>query len=302
LTKIEWVRNADESQGKTWNPVTGCSAVSEGCRNCYARRMARRLAGRCGYPEYPRHFDVTLHSDRLDVPLRRKKPTTYFVCSMSDLFHKDVPPWFVCEVWQVMRECPRHTFQILTKRPGRMLRLIETYIADHEFGIEPLPNTWLGVSCENQATADERVPLLLQIPAAVRFVSCEPLLGPIDFGNHGWYWPDDGPEIGYDPPSWIIVGGESGPGARPMPPNWARSLRDQCREAGIPHFFKQHGAWLHESQFLEPVTIHTPGIVTFEEWDFPTHRWPDGSQSYRVGKKMAGRLLDGREWNEMPEV
>ena len=300
LTRIEWVRNADKSQGKTWNPITGCSAVSEGCRNCYARRMARRLAGRHGYPEYPHHFDVTLRPDRLDEPLRRKKPTTYFVCSMSDLFHPGIPPWFVCEVWQVMRECPQHLFQILTKRPKRMLRLIKTYIADHEFGIEPLPNVYLGVSCENQATADERIPLLLRTPAAVRFVSVEPMLAAIDIRAYlpgtegrGEYC------CGLD---WVIVGGESGPGARPMHPDWARSLRDQCQEAGVPYFYKQHGAWLHESQFLEPVTIHTPGIVTFEEWNPPKYQWPDGTQSYRVGKKAAGRLLNGCEWNEMPEV
>jgi len=205
---------------------------------------------------------------------------------MSDLFHPDVPPWFVCEVWQVMRECPQHLFQILTKRPRRMLRLIETYIADHEFGVESLSNVWLGVSVENQATADERIPLLLQTPAAVRFVSCEPLLGPIDIGQYLSYYPilpDVDP--GYDGISWTICGGESGPGARPMHPDWARSLRDQCQGAGTPFFFKQWGAY-------RPYDGHGPA---------PT-RFNDGMGMICIGKKAAGRLLDGREWNEMPEA
>jgi len=198
--------------------------------------MARRLAGRCGYPNYPHHFDVTLHHDRLDVPLRRKKPTTYFVVSMGDLFHENVPPWFVCEVWQVMRECPRHLFQILTKRPKRMLHLIKTYIADHEFGIEPLPNVWLGVSCENQTTADERIPLLLQTPAAVRFVSAEPLLGPIDLRPYL-----EGRErYNNEVLDWTIAGAESGPGARPMDEDWVRLLRNQCQITKSAFFYKQN--------------------------------------------------------------
>lgn len=263
MTKIEWVRNADKSQGKTWNPVTGCSAVSEGCRLCYARRMARRLAGRYGYPEYPHHFDVTLRPDRLDIPLRRKKPTTYFICSMSDLFHEDVPFEFIGRVFATTIAADRHTFQILTKRPERMLSFISWFQAKTALYLRMFRHIWLGVSCENQATADERIPLLLQTPAAVRFVSCEPLLGPIDLGNPNWYWPDDGPETGHDPLSWIICGSESGPGARPMDEDWVRSLKNQCRAAGIPFFYKQ-------------------AVIN--------------------GKKVSCPELDGRQYREMPEV
>jgi len=269
-SKIEWT---DE----VWNPVTGCTPVSEGCRNCYAKRMAHRLAGRYGYPKEPREFDVTLRPERLEQPLRWRKPRRVFPCSMSDLFHKGIPPWFVCEVWRVMRECPQHTFQILTKRPGRMLRLIKTYIADHEFGVRPLPNVHLGVSVENQATADERREYLRQCPAAVKYVSYEPALGPVDW-------------TGWEFVSQIISGGESGPGARPSHPDWHRVTRDFCQENGIAYFMKQWGHWQPVDQSNELV----PGNTR-------EYTWEDGTISFAIGKHAAGHLLDGRTWQEFPK-
>lgn len=270
-TKIEWT---DE----TWNPVTGCTKVSEGCCNCYAERMARRLAGRCGYPAAPKHFDVSLHPGRLEQPLRWKKPRMIFVCSMGDLFHEDVGGAFITEVWDIMRRTPQHTYQVLTKRPEQMARdIFRIYAWAH---CEPLPNVWLGVSVESPDYL-WRIDELMKCPAAVRFVSLEPLLGPIDLSKWlrergGGYFPIGLPRQQPSlPPNWhqscldwIIVGGESGPGARPMHPDWARDIRDQCQAAGVPFFFKQWGAWR-----------------------------PDSTKTY---KRRAGRLLDGRTWDEMP--
>lgn len=175
-TKIEWVINQDGTKGKTWNPVSGCTPISPGCAHCYAKRMAQRLAGRCGYPEAPHEFDVTLHPEKVGDPLRWKKPTRVFVCSMSDLFHHDVPFEFIKDVSRVMRACPQHTFQVLTKRPERMAEFAAA------IGIA-WPNVWLGVTAEDQEQADQRIPVLLQIPAAVRFVSIEPLLEPVDLST-----------------------------------------------------------------------------------------------------------------------
>jgi len=265
-TKIEWAMNPDGSRGETWNPITGCSPVSEGCHNCYAKRMARRLAGRCGYPEYPHHFDVTLHPDRLDQPFHWKKPRRIFVCSMSDFWHPAVPLNFQLEMWKVMEKCPQHTFLILTKRPEQMIML------EHIGGVPVYPNTWYGVTVENQRTANERIPSLLQIPAAVRFVSCEPLLAPLDLSRwlgktmecpiHGRvsarYWTTQKScglcmeEMRCSPGeatlltrnvdlgiSWVLVGSEAGPGARPMDEDWVRSIISQCKTAAVPAFYKQ---------------------------------------------------------------
>lgn len=317
MTKIEWT---DE----TWNPVTGCTPASTGCLNCYAKRMAKRLAGRFGYPEAPHEFDVTLHEDRLIQPIQWKKPRMVFVCSMSDLFHEDVPSKFIKrDVWSVMVDAKQHIFQLLTKRPERALELLGNHT--------PWPsNVWLGVSCENQEQADKRIPLLLATPAAVRFVSLEPLLGAIDVEE--WLEPNyasiiaeaewepvspDDPR--YNELDWVIVGGESGPGARPMHPQWARDIRDQCREALTPYFFKQWGAWAVKdtyARFCSSTGNKLPASRCFGVLD-PDGTWhaystgwnarpedPDTGEAYmvRVGKKRAGRLLDGREWNLMPEV
>jgi len=221
-SKIEWT---DE----TWNPITGCTKISAGCKNCYAERMARRLAGRYGYPEYPDHFKVTLHPDRLEEPLHWRKPRMVFVCSMSDLFHEDVPSEFIKrDVWNVMVDAKQHVFQILTKRPARMLQLWRNHT--------PWPeNIWCGVTAENQVTADERIPLLLQVPAAVRFVSCEPLLGAVDLR---WYL-GTGELLSQNYLDWVIIGSESGPRRRNCDLDWVRSLTKQCLAGRVSVFVKQ---------------------------------------------------------------
>lgn len=243
-TKIEWCAPPGYVP-ETWNPETGCTPVSKGCINCYAERMARRLAGRYGYPEAPNHFKVTLHPDRMAEPLRWRKPRFCFVCSMGDLFHEDVPGRFINDPWCVMRNTPQHTYVVLTKRPARLLRWTETAANAKTWPIDEIwsDNIWLGVTAENQETADKRIPELLKIPAAVRFVSCEPLLGPIDLKP---YLKDL---------DWVIVGGETGPGWRCFPEHemeftmrqrmnhWyyacIKSILIQCRDAGVPFFGKK---------------------------------------------------------------
>jgi len=244
MTKIEWTHRPG-TVGVTWNPVTGCTKISEGCAHCYAERMSKRLAGRFGYPaDDP--FRVTLHPDKLELPRKWKKPRTVFVCSMGDLFHRDVPYDEIAFVFHEMARSPQHTYLVLTKRPDEMLAFWKRYRYDTGIELEPPPSyIWFGVTCENQQRANERIPLLLQCPAAVRFVSVEPMLGPVDIsiaeiefsGGH----PDDPASYEYSANvlDWVIVGGETGPGARPMHPGWARDIRDQCQAAGVPYFFKQ---------------------------------------------------------------
>ncbi|MFE3031537.1 DUF5131 family protein [Streptomyces canus] len=272
MTTIEWT---DE----VWNPTTGCDRTSPGCDGCYALTMARRLKG-MGQAKYqtdgdPRTsgpgFGIATHPDALTEPLRWRKSRRVFVNSMSDLFHAHVPVEFITDVWRTMQATPQHTYQILTKRAARLPRVLDRV---HEaLGLtEPLPNVWLGVSVESQKYADLRIPALLETPAAVRFLSCEPLLGPIDLSP--WLRPAPGcgrvdPEDGtcthpdamtpechrwadcpartryedWGGPDWVIVGGESGPKARAMHPKWARQIRDACDVAGVPFFFKQWGEW-----------------------------------------------------------
>ena len=279
-TTIEWATH-------TWNPVTGCTKVSQGCKHCYAERMAKRFSRRgilpgtdsegnavewdtCESPNGP-DFQVLLHPERLDEPLHWRKPRRVFVCSMSDLFHEAVPDDFRDRVFASMALAAQHTFMVLTKRPRLLTdymagKLLCGRIAQHIAGIDgrpvrwawggdgtancvgtrpwPLPNVWLGVSVEDQATADERIPLLLRTPAAVRFVSYEPALGPVDFtpwlgcdlenSSHGVLMPGV---------SWLICGGESGPGARPMQVEWAQSAADQCSAAGVAFFMKQDSGY-----------------------------------------------------------
>jgi len=288
-TKIEW---AD----KVWNPVTGCTKVSEGCRNCYAELMANRFWG-------DRKFsDVRYNPEKLFQPLSWKKPARVFVNSMSDLFHKDVPFTVILNIWRVMMDAKQHTFMILTKRPERMIEFIKWLnISDDEIQ----QNIWLGVSVEDQKTAEQRIPDLLATPAKVRFLSCEPLLGPLDLwkfatreetfgsmydhrGSYGFYPGLPKESVKYhEGIDWVIAGGESGPNARPMHPDWARSIRDQCVDAGVPFFFKQWGEWV-------------PAVFRME---YPTSKsfvFKDGALVMRAGKKKAGRVLDGREWNEFP--
>ena len=299
-TKIEWT-------DATWNPVTGCTKVSQGCKHCYAERDWARLqhllrfAGRA-------FTEVVCHPERLDQPLRWLKPRRIFVNSMSDLFHEDVPDEFIDRVFAVMSLSYRHTFQVLTKRPGRMrdymmrdpmtgaLRDLAWQIAGWRNGqVTPFPrkNIWLGVSVEDQATADERIPLLLQTPAAVRWVSAEPLLGPIDLlragaiemDSVGCLTPGGGESFARGLVDWIVVGGESGPKARPMHPDWARSLRDQCASADVAFLHKQNGEFASVSE----VEGHGLHFV-----------FPDGATVRRVGKKAAGRLLDGVQHDGYP--
>ena len=279
-TKIEW---ADA----VWNPVTGCTPISEACDHCYAKRMATRLAGRYGY-DSKKPFSITEHPDKFKDPCKTRKPTRFFVCSMGDLFHESISFNKIASIiWYATREeSKKHTFLLLTKRPERMRDFFAEYykLCPDLCGEIPIENFWLGVTAENQARAAERIPILLQIPAAIRFVSIEPMLGPVDFGRvkfpHGENEnvlrgdvSDVAKRNGIDKLNcvdWAICGGETGPGARPMHPDWVRSLRNQCVAAGVPFFFKGWGD-------LDPV---------FHQ---------------RIGKKAAGRLIDGREWNELPD-
>lgn len=250
-------RSSIEWTDATWNPVWGCTKVSPGCDHCYAEAITNRFGG-------PGAFEkVVLHPERLEKPLHWRKPRRVFVNSMSDLFHADVPNDFLVRVFAVMGVAAQHTFQVLTKRPGRMQhwlsqpafwRAVERVScglgrdlpdAYATGGFTSLPNVWLGVSVEDQERADKRIPVLLDTPAAVHFISCEPLLGPVDL-YQSVVAPlqrfHDEPNAEGGPIAWVIVGGESGPKARPMDVTWARSLRDQCRAAGVPVFVKQFGS------------------------------------------------------------
>jgi len=213
-SKIEWTE-------QVWNPVTGCTPVSEGCENCYARRLAEgRLRGRYGYDKY-NPFEVTIHWHRISEPYSWRKPRRVFVCSMGDLFHESIITDDIHSLFRTMLFCSKHIFMILTKRPERMKNLL----MDSSWRVGE--NVWLGVSVENQKRADERIPILLQISAAVRFVSVEPMLEPIDFTSY------------LSELNWTICGGESGPVRRLFNLDWARDLRDQCKEAEVPFFMKQ---------------------------------------------------------------
>lgn len=246
----------------TWNVVTGCTKVSPGCTNCYiASTPPFRIAGR---KFVKGKIPLEFHEDRLELPLHWRKPRLVFVNSLSDLFHEDVPDEFIDRVFTVMALCPQHTFQVLTKRAERMLRYCSG-ASDGQLGVGILPNVWLGVSVEDQKRADERIPHLLQTPAAVRFLSCEPLLGPIDYLASWLVGCDDRhlrPRSESDRLAkrdqhlrsidWVIAGGESGRGARPCDLAWIRSLRDQCRAAAVPWFLKQIGAKPYIDRSPEP--------------------------------------------------
>lgn len=379
-TNIEWT-------DATWNPIRGCSRVSEGCRHCYAEGVAYRFSGpgqayeglvRIGADgERRREWNGQIRFVDKDLlkPLSWRKPRRIFVNSMSDLFHENVTDEMRDKIFAVMALSPQHTFQVLTKRPGRMLEYLrqaenaspylgrwQKYADDMvdncavvEGRAFPLANVWLGVSVENQKTADERIPLLLQTPAAKRFISAEPLLGPIilprkvylpkavrgDFpighdliALSGYYAANSNPHgalsipmqggrsLGIKPDEfedcgveldWVIVGGESGHGARPMSIEWVRGLRDQCQSAGVPFFFKQWGEWAMAGG--EP--SETPGKFAM----LPQMQYGDASPIAtrldhsprmftrfgsvvlkRVGKKAAGHLLDGKEFHEFPSA
>jgi len=381
MSKIEWTE-------KTWNPIVGCSVVSPGCTNCYAMKMAARINRMS--PELEAYGkgltqdtkagpvwtgNVAWSESAFLAPLRRKKPTIYFVNSMSDLFHESVPDEWIDRVFAVMALAPQHTFQVLTKRAKRMReycanprttrRVYEQacdIAVEHEPNVLliapgttpsfppeqvarnnivyldrwPLPNVWLGVSAEDQKRADERVPDLLATPAAVRFVSAEPLLGPIDFARieripdrlddkgslkragirinaltghscesglpYQSLWNGEGAPPTTPPPclDWIIVGGESGPSARPMHPDWPRAIRDQCAAAGVAFFFKQWGEWGVAPDNAERMILGCDGSL-----DIPDGCVADDDlgevEVARLGKRHTGRLLDGRAHDQMPQ-
>lgn len=290
-TKIEWTE-------RTWNPIVGCTVHSPGCKNCYAMRMAARLEAMAVKPDGDgnpalNHYVGTTESSRrgavwtgkigiapdeaFTAPLRRKKPTDYFVNSMSDLFHKDVPIEIIARTFSIMADCPQHTFKVLTKRSDRMRQILYGP-KDHQLWSPKLwhrsvlPNVWLGVSVEDQTRADERREDFRNTPAAVKFVSYEPALGYVNWA--GWAFVDQ-----------IIGGGESGPKARPSHPQWFRDTRDWCAAEGVHYFHKQNGEYASVSE------VEGPG----EHYQFP-----DGATVRKVGKKRAGRLLDGVEHNGFP--
>lgn len=308
MTKIEWVARPGGTVPESWNPVSGCTKISAGCKHCYAERMARRLAGRYGYPKAPHHFDVTLHADKLELPLRWRKPRTVFVNSMSDLFHEDVPWAFRSDIFSVMAMCQQHTFLVLTKRAREMFDwFIHPVVKNRQYPMEgslaamragktftlPLPNVWFGVTIENPDYC-WRAHFLRETPAVTRFISFEPLLG--SFADYPG---------ALDDIDWAIVGGESGPGARPMHPDWVRGLRDWCRMEGIAFFFKQWGRFAPAL-----TTLRKPGLFFYadghvaDEWDGGKYSNSTGAgMCYMApfGKKEAGRVLDGRTWDEFPE-
>jgi protein gp37 len=363
---------------RAWSLVEGCTKASEGCTHCWSESQA---APRCNNQAVAYRYQDVVDSGRwtgkinlmwqdLEKPLKVKKPQVW--CIWNDLFHEDVPFDFIDKAFAIMAECPQHTFLLLSKRPNKMRKAINA-IEDWD-PADNAQNIWLGVTCENQARAEERIPILLQIPAAVRFVSVEPCLGPVDLRPYlpAEYWcfcgyvgdetgtdyctscekefgyDDDGgntcvhcghgeydsacPECGdiesfglWDtgpldlrPPrlDWVLCGGETGPGARPIHPDWARSLRDQCQATGTKFLFKSWGEWIggrfdrQKSKMVcdsaDPndkigrIFWANPGAPKVHIWDEADHYWMHASA--RVGKNAAGRLLDGRTWDEFPEV
>lgn len=325
-TNIEWT-------GSTWNPIAAflrrdltingklypkgtrgwlCTKISPGCANCYAERINMRLGNGLAYVRVSLE-DIEWRIINLAKPLCWRKPRKIFVCSMCDLFHESIPDHIIDQVFAVMALAERHTFQVLTKRPARMRDYLRgcdngshvgtarPRILQRMAGLStsfvipkfPLSNVWLGTSVENQEVAARRIQPILETPAAIRFLSVEPLLGPLDlrrlnstpFLTFSALAPSTFVKAKVD---WVIVGGESGPGARPMRYEWAVSLRDQCQAAGVPFFFKQWGEWA-------PADMGgVPGIGPFDS----ARKWP----AKRVGKKKSGRELDGRMWSEYPAI
>lgn len=373
-TKIEWARGADGRPGATWNPITGCSVKSPGCINCYAQTLAggrlRNHPSRVGLTTEAKtgpifNGNVRFNEAWLDQPLRWSKPRTIFVCAHGDLFHEHVPDAWIDRVWAVMAVAHQHTFQVLTKRadrmrayvdglrrePGRMLNLL-CALVPHQTGLRPLsdlldvahlarplPNVWLGVSAERQQEADERIPDLLATSAAVRWLSAEPLLGPLDLRRYVGQLIRDaigGYELELLTPhprlNWVVAGGESGQNARPMHHSWVRRLRDQCAVAGVSFFFKQWGAWAPIMAMSEDLTdrcyqpaparhpeaprqprvarlvMHSDGAVfdrhaPGERGQFRLGAYAAGSDAmlmFMVGKTAAGRSLDGRTHDAFP--
>lgn len=343
-TKIEWT-------DATWNPITGCSVVSPGCTNCYAMALAgTRLKSHESRKDLTKEVNgkhvwtgqVRFNAEWLDQPLRWTKPRQIFVCAHGDLFAEGVPDEWLDRIFAVMALARQHTFQVLTKRPERMRAYIERFKPSpamdgfvtrdgvHSsdsprgwpiFGNWPLPNVWLGVSVEDQRRADERIPILLDTPAAIRWISAEPLLGPVmltnifDYTNEHatdalagrrYFNPRDDEGSAVNRLNWVVAGGESGPNARPMHPDWARSLRDQCAAAQVPFLFKQWGEYAPR-RAAEPadnvdarkaLIVRPDGGITSGLLAYGSDAW----LMDKAGKRTAGRLLDGVEHNGFPET
>jgi protein gp37 len=355
-TTIEWVAALAKARGaipSTWNPIEGCSRASDGCRGCYAAAMQRRFRPELVdvAPDGHARFNGTVNfmPGRLAIPLKAKKPRVYFVGDMADLFHPSVKDEWLDQVFAVMALCPRHTFLLLTKRPERMREYLASAARGHAIGMGalhltleahqqnrrsnagagvmmsgdparlvawPLPNVWLGTTVEHQAAADERIPQLLATPAAKRFISAEPLLGPLSFRWQSWHHEATSETYrqyfervgsishlesikGID---WVIAGGESGPGARPMHPDWVRALRDQCGASRVPFLFKQWGAWLDVEEARDILGDDDSRISDQQHRrSGKTDLAVIGNSIFVcVGKKSAGRLLDGCTWDEVP--
>lgn len=334
-TGIEWT-HIPGFKGETWNPVTGCDVVSPGCTNCYAMKLAgtrlKHLPAYAGLTKDTKAGPVwngmlgVIGGKQFFAPMRWTKPRAVFVNSMGDLFHEGVSDAMLRGIFDIMALCPQHIFMILTKRPDRMREWVNHTMPRkvrsgegvlHKTVNGAWPNVWLGVSVEDQVRANERIPALLATPAAKRFVSCEPLLGPVNFEHNGnalfdrkaairrcmdgpaamnWDQADD--YIAHPQLDWVIAGGESGPDARPMHPDWATSLRDQCAGSGVPFFFKQWGEWA-PGEHVDRQTGTVPTATWFaDSWTRGTEdlAWTEGHVDdapdlYRVGKKEAGHQL-----------
>ena len=281
-TKIEWSE-------RVWNCVTGCTPCSPGCDNCYARRMTNRLHGK-GLYKYRNKFDVTIHPDEIETPIRWRKPSLIFVCSMSDLFHEDVPQSFIHQMFGVMKHCERHIFQVLTKRPQNIPKSIEWP-----------ENVWCGLTVCTQKEADEKIRIHRKVNAKVHFLSVEPMLEEIglsgyilDYGN-GYTFPSLCHKYRtklIDLYDQIICGGESGHTDRALEPEWARSLRDQCVDANVPFFFKQWGNCCYPEQMPDETFRLVDSVENLATGVY--------NNCYKVGKKRSGNLLDGKVWNQYP--
>ena len=294
-THIEWT-NA------SWNVASGCTRVSAGCSHCYIERTPPfRMAGRrFDGPDVGATTGVMLHPERLMQPVAWKKPRRIFVCSLADLFHKDIPDAHIAKTWATMARTPQHTYQVLTKRPARMRSLLRSW--DFELMVEavcghhdfewPLPNVWCGTSVENQETADLRIPILLDAPAAVRWISAEPLLGPVDLAGYlggcscaGGFAFESTSGAVHEPGcgdlealSWVVAGGESGPGARPLNVAWIRRIVQDCQQSGVPVLVKQLGSVWARDMFVAglPVSRHDPKGGDPENWpaDLQVRQYP----------------------------
>jgi len=310
---------------RAWSLVRGCSKVSDGCLNCWAERESHMRSFNPNEKVRAQYEGLTvdgkfngqirLMKDNLELPLRVKKPTVWAV--WNDLFHESVPFTFIRAAWSTMALSRHHIFMVLTKRPERMKEFFD-WMDGQEFRIETyLPHIWWGVTTENQEQANKRIPILLQLPVMVRFVSVEPMLGPVDLTP--WFpWDKHRKNLSGWAPNpiytqglhWVVCGGESGPGARPMHSDWARGLRDQCVAANVPFFFKQHGEWqqvgecmnsVDDAKFYKKANDKSNFQILNREGGSGFHGL-DSMYMQRVGKNNAGRLLDGKEWSEFPEV